>query len=326
MADVINIAGVSYCGQQANEVLIKPTFLTGQMEAYFDVMLSIKSRKQLALDDNLEDIIQASSGCGRDVTGEVITLTEKFIDVCDAKINLDQCVKGLRDSFMEEWARNGNAEFDITGTRIADYILEKVQAGMRTDLWRLVWFGNTALTGDQVLKICDGFWTRLIADAQTYTIANKYDIPTSLTTDSALTALKALHDNASSLLDNVPNGDKYFAVTRTIWDNYLATNEDACCGDRGIILTNEGTRTLYFRGIEVRKESEWDRAISAKNLSNPNRILYTTKTNLVVGTDAMADTNALEILYNPYDKTNQVDAEFKIGTQYKYAELVGIGY
>jgi hypothetical protein len=40
----------------------------------------------------------------------------------------------------------------------------------------------------------------------------------------------------------------------------------------------------------------------------------------------MADTNALEILYNPYDKTNQVDAEFKIGTQYKYAELVGLGY
>ena len=70
MADVINIGGVSYCGIQANEVLIKPAFLTPQMEAYFDVMLAIKSRKQLALDDNLEDIIQSSVGCGRDVTGE----------------------------------------------------------------------------------------------------------------------------------------------------------------------------------------------------------------------------------------------------------------
>jgi hypothetical protein len=325
MADVINIAGVSYCGIQANEVLIKPAFLTPQMEAYFDIMLSIKSRKQLALDDTLEDIIQASSGCGRDVTGEVITLTEKFIDVCDAKINLDQCVKGLRDSFMEMWARSGNAEFDITGTEIQDYILEKVQAGMRTDLWRLVWFGNTALAGDQVLGICDGFWTRLIADAQTYDIYS-YNLPTTLVADSAVDALRSMHDNASALLDNVPNTDKYFAVTRSVWNNYLATNEDACCGDRGIILTNEGTQTLFFRGIEVRKESEWDRAISAKNLSNPNRIVYTTKTNLVVGTDAMADTNSLEIIYNPFDKTNQVDAEFKIGTQYKYAELVSIAY
>lgn len=326
MADVINIAGVSYCGIQANEVLIKPAFLTPQMEAYFDVMLSIKSRKQLALDDTLEDIIQTSEGCGRDVTGEVITLTEKFIDVCDAKINLDQCVKGLRDSFMEEWARSGNAEFDITGTQIADYILEKVQAGMRTDLWRLVWFGNTALTGDQVLKICDGFWTRLIADAQTYVIENRVDIPTSLSSDSAIDALRALHDNASPLLDNVPNSDKYFAVTRTIWNNFRNYQEDLCCGDRGITMLVNGEERLTFRGIEVRKESEWDRAITAKNLSNPNRILYTTKTNLVVGTDAMADTNALEILYNPFEKTNQVDAEFKIGTQYKYAELVGIGY
>lgn len=326
MADVINITGVTYAGVQANEVLIKPAFLTPQMEAYFDVMLSIKSRKQLALDDNLEDIIQASSGCGRDVTGEVITLSEKFIDVCDAKVNLDQCAKGLRDSFMEEWARSGNAEFDITGTKIADYIVEKVQAGMRTDLWRLVWFGDTVgLAGDQVLGICDGFMKRLIARAQTYNIVS-YNLPTSLTTDSALTALKYLHDNASSLLDNIPNEQKYFAVTRSVWDNYLATNEDACCGDRGIIMTNEGTRTLYFRGIEVRKESEWDRAISAKNLSNPNRIVYTYNKNLVVGTDAMADTNSLEILYNPYAKTNQVDAEFKIGTQFKYDELTAIAY
>jgi hypothetical protein len=325
MADVININGVSYCGIQANEVLIKPAFLTPQMEAYFDVMLAIKSRKQLALDNTLEDIIQSSVGCGRDVTGEAITLSEKFIDVCDAKINLDQCVKGLRDSFMEEFARSGNAEFDITGTRIADYIIEKVQAGMKTDLWRLVWFGNTALAGDQVLGICDGFWKRLIASAQTYDMYS-YNLPTTLTTDSALDALRDLHDNCSDLLANMPEGDKYFAVTKSVYNNYLATNEDACCGDRGIIMLNGGVSQLFFRGIEVRKEGEWDRAIAAKGLSNPNRIVYTYNKNLVVGTDAMADTNSLEIIYNPYEKTNQIDAEFKIGTQYKYDELTAIAY
>lgn len=326
MADVINISGVSYCGQQADEVLIKPAFLTPQMESYFDIMLTVKSRKQMALDSNLEDIIQESIGCGRDVTGEAIALTEKFIDVCDAKINLDQCAKGLRDSFMEEWARSGNAEFDITGTQIASYILEKVQAGMKVDLWRLIWFGDSTLN-DQVLGICDGFWKRLIAAAQTYETGFVFtDLPTTLADDSAITALRYLHDNASDLLDNMPESEKYFAVTKSVWNNYLAYNEDQCCGDRGIIMLNNGTRQLFFRGIEVRKEGEWDRAISAKNLSNPNRIVYTYNKNLVVGTDSMADTNSLEILYNPFDKTNQIDAEFKIGTQYKYAELTAIAY
>lgn len=326
MADVINIAGVSYCGQQASEVLQKPAFLTPQMQAYFEILLGVKSRRQMALDNTLEDIVQESIGCGRDATGEAILLSEKFLDVCDAKINLDQCAKGLRDSFMEEWARSGNSEFDVTGTDIANYILEKVQAGLRTDLWRIVWFGDTTLN-DQVLQVCDGFWKRLIAAAQVYEDGFVFtDLPNTLADDSAITALRYLHDNASDLLDNIPDDQKYFAVTKSVWNNYRSYNEDLCCGDRGITMLNNGTPQLFFRGIEVRKESEWDRAIKAKNLSNPNRIVYTYNKNLVVGTDVMSDTTSLEILYNPYEKINQIDAEFKIGTQYKYPELTAIAY
>jgi hypothetical protein len=42
---------------------------------------------------------------------------------------------------------------------------------------------------------------------------------------------------------------------------------------------------------------------------------------LVIGTDAVSDTNTLDFYYVKQDKMNYIDAEFKMGTQYVYGEL-----
>lgn len=325
MPDVINPAGLTWCGQLADEVIIKPVFQTPEMERFFDIMVGVVSKRQMVLDEILENVLQESTGCGRDVTGQVIDLTEKFIEVCDAKINLDQCAKGLDATMFEEWRKSGNALFDLTSTRIADYIIEKVQQAMRLDLFKVVWFGDTTST-DQVLSICDGLWKRLINAAQTYDMISFPVGDGTLGDCAALDLMREMYDGASDLLDQIPENQKYFALTRSLYSNYLACREDACCGDRSWEMIEEGARALTFRGIPVYKVAEWDRIIAAKGLSNPHRAIYTYNKNLVVGTDNMADTNSLEILYNPYEKTNQVDAEFKIATNYKYDELTVIAY
>lgn len=320
MPDVINIAPVSYCGQQATEVLIKPAFLTPELQRLMQIMLNIKSRKQLALDSILEDILQDGTGCGRTPSGDVINLSEKFLDVCDIKANLDQCAKNLRDSFMEEWLRSGNAINDITGTRVEDYILEKVQDALRIDVFKVVWFGDTNST-DETLSTCTGFWPRLIQSANAYGITKAGSFNAVLTECEALTAFRDMWTDQSPLLKSRAKNDKYIAVTSSVWENYRTCLEEKCCGDRGVIRTEEGDERLFFRGVEVIEMTEWDRIIAAKNLSFPHRALLTFKDNLVLGTDALAATNTLEILYNPYQKTNQIDAEFKMGTQFIYDEL-----
>jgi hypothetical protein len=290
MPDVLNPEDLTWCGQQADEVLIKPVFQTPEMERFFDIMVGVISKRQMILDDILEDILQESTGCGRTPSGEVIDLSEKFIEVCDAKINLDQCAKTLDNSMFEEWRRKGNELFDITGTRIAEYILEKVQQAMRLDLFKLVWFGDTTST-DQVLSICDGLWKRLINSAQTYGIISFPVGDGTLADCAALDLMRQMYDGASDLLDQIPENQKYFALTRSLYSNYLACREDACCGDRSWEMIEEGQRALTFRGIPGYKVAEWDRIIAAKGLSNPHRAIYTYDKNLVVGTDNMADTN-----------------------------------
>ncbi len=314
MADVLNVSGVSWCGQQANEVLIKPTFLTPEITSMMQVMINIKSRKQLALDSILEDVLQDGTD-----------LSEKFIELCDVKINLDQCAKNLRDSFMEEWLQSGNAINDITGTKVEDYILDKVQNAARIDLFKVIWFGDTN-SADTTLSVCTGHWTRLIQSVNAYGINRAGSFNEVLGDCESLDIFRTIWKEQSDLLDSRPDNEKYLAVTRSVWENYQKCLEDKCCGDRGVFLTENGTPKLTFRGVEVRKITEWDRIIKAKNLAFPHRALYTFKDNLVLGTDSLAATNTLEILYNPYTKLNQIDAEFKMGTQFIYNELTVVAY
>lgn len=326
MADVIS-NDVSWCGQQATDVIIKPVFYNEDITRFVDVHGDIKSTKQLALDEILEDVVRPSSGCGRDVSGGPISIEEKYITLCDAKINLDQCAKNLKNTFMEEMLRTGNDIFDLTGTDLESYILKKVTEALGQDVPKIFWMGDTSLVGSfPTIGTCDGIWKRLI-NAGSYVVPKPYDFPDGpLGECEALDAFRALAEGASDLLDQLPENQKYFAVTRSVYENYMTCLEERCCGDRGTIRLEDGSTRLFFRGIEVIKMSSWDRWISSYSLQNPHRILYTWNKNLVLGTDMFSDTTSLDFYYVKQDKMNHIDAEFSIGTQFKYGDLTAIAY
>lgn len=325
MADVIS-NDVSWCGQQATEVMIKPVFYNEELTRFFEVLGDIKSTRQLALDEILEDIVRVSSGCGRDVSGGPIDISEKIITLCDMKVNLDQCAKNLKNTFMEEMLRTGNALYDLTGTDLENYILQKVTEALGQDVPKIAWMGDTALVGSfPTIGACDGIWKRLI-NAGSYEVAKPYDFGATLAECEALDALRAVYEGASDLLDQMPENQKFFAVTRSVYDNYRTCLEERCCGDRGTILLENGSSTFTFRGIPVIKMSSWDRWISNYSLLNPHRILYSWNKNLVIGTDMFSDTTQLDFYYVKQDKMNHIDAEFSMATQFKYGELTAIAY
>lgn len=326
MANIID-NNVTWCGQQATEVLLKPTFFNPGLTFTFDVLGDIKSTRQLALDDNIEDVVRTSSGCGRDVAGGPISIDPKVITLCDLKVNLDQCAKDLKNSFMEEMLRQGNDIFDLTGTDLENYILVKSQNALENDVPKIAWFGDTTLAGSYpTIGACDGVWKRLIAGVSEYDVERGYTFGDTLSDCEALDALRATYEGASDLLDSLPENQKHILVTRSVYNNYLTCLEERCCGDRGTILMEDGRTTLTFRGIPVIKMSQWDRWISNYGLGNPHRLMYTTKTNLVIGTDLFSDTNTLEFWYDRPVQLNHIDAEFSMGTQYKYGELTSIAY
>ena len=318
MADVLDI-NVSWAGQQANEVLIKPTFLTPELQNEFRIILDIKSKRQLALDTILSGVVRPSVGCGRDNAGDVVDITEKFIEVCDLKVNLDQCAKNLKNTFMEEFLRTGNEAQNLEGTIVENYIIEKVTNAVRLDVYDIAWFGDENSTND-TLASCIGIWARLIAGANAYDV-KRVAIASTLADCTALDTLRSMYEIAPDILDQMPEGDKYFALTRELYDNYLTCREDACCGDKSWDMVEMAARVLQFRGIPVYKKSRWSQVINANNMNSKHRAVYTYRENLVIGTDAISDTNTLDFFYDKRDKMNYIDAEFKMGTQYIYGDL-----
>lgn len=326
MADILHFDGVTWEGQLANEIFIKPAFTTPALESEVTVLLGLKSKRQMVLDTNLQDIVKASSGCGRTTSGDVIDITDKFIETCDAKINLEQCAKNLADTFMEEMLRTGNNLFDLTGTEIASYIEKKVLEALKIDLYNILWFGDTN-SGYSTLATCDGLWKKLIAGVSAYGIQRPYVFTSEVLADcQAITVMREMVEGASDLLDSIPEGDKYIKLTRELYDNYVTCREDACCGDRSWSMIEEGKRQMYFRGIPVYKASEWSNAITHYALSYKHRAIYATKSNLFLGTDAISDTTSFEMFYDKRDKLNYIDGEFKIGVNYAYDELVVLAY
>lgn len=326
MANILAFDDVAWCGQQANEVFIKPAFLVPELQSEMDVLISIKSKRQMVLDTNLRDIVRASEGCGRTTTGDVVDLTDKFLEVCDAKINLEQCAKNLRDTFMEEWLKSGNEIFDVSGTEVGAYIEKKVAEGLARDVYTIAWFGDTD-SANATLATCDGLWKKLIAGVSAYGVQREYVFTSdTITEGQSLVVMRAMVEGASDLLDQVAEGDKYIKLTRALYNDYLAVREDACCGDKSWDMLEQGKRQLYFRGIPVYKATEWSNAITHYSLSFPNRAIYTAKGNLFLGTDAVSDTNTFEMYYDKKDKLTYIDGEFKMGTQYAYDELTVLAY
>lgn len=325
MASVLPFPDVSYCGQQATEVMIKPTFTTQELLNFVRVLPNIKSKQQVILDNTLEDIIQTAAGCGWTPKGGPMNLTEKFIEVCKIKVNLDQCATDVEGMFMENWLKTGNDEADITATELGDYIIEKVVNALRIDVAKVAWFGDTS-SSDETLSVCDGLWTRLLDAVVPYGVTRAFNFGPTLSECEALEGLRAVYDAASDLLYGRPENEVYIAVTRSVFENYRACLEERCCGDRGTILLENGTSTLTFRGIPLRVMPEWDRIIRSKGLGNPHRILYTAKDNLIVGTDMWDDTATLDFWYSKDEDINKIKANFKIATLVLYEELSVIAY
>lgn len=332
MADVLNVSATTWCGKQAEEILIKPTFLVPELEELMDVRIGIKSKEQLLFDEILENILQLDTGCGRTPTGSVVNVSEKFIDLCFVKANLDQCVKNLRSKFTEMWRRGSGLDSNELEGKLLAYVQEKVQDAVRIDINKVAWFGNTLLSAtdpNRPLYVCDGFWTRFIASVNAYGITRAHTFGDTLDDCEAITAFRAMWTQRSAIFKSLMKRNKAefkLPVTSSVWENYQTCLEEKCCGDRGVIRMENGDERLFFRGVEVIEMPEWDRTIEDFSLSFPHRAALYHRPQLILGTDSLSEMNQLKIIYNPFNENNQIDAQFVMGTQFGYPELIIVAY
>lgn len=158
--------------------------LTGDSKSKVRLVPNVKSKVKLASLD-LSGILQASD-CSWSDSGTA-ALSQKTLEVCPIKINLEFCEHDFETNYLSEQLRAGSNIGQIPAS-FQDYILAQVAVNVSADLEKLFWQGDT---GASPADLCDGLLVQLEADSTVLTVGV---VSGGLTADNIIEEIGKVYD------------------------------------------------------------------------------------------------------------------------------------
>ena len=151
------VDNTTYTGEDALNFYSK-ILLEGETLKMFQLIPDVKSKVKIPRLD-LTGILQTSD-CTF-TAGGAATLSQKDLEVCPIKINLEFCTRDFEVNFLASQLRAGSTEAQMP-TVFQDYLLEQITKATNAELETLLWSGDTEASSPD---ICDGLLKQFTADA-----------------------------------------------------------------------------------------------------------------------------------------------------------------
>lgn len=298
------------------EVFLKPVFTAENIVDTYAVDPTVNRSKTITLANELSRIIQKKENCEFSPLGQ-IALTEKKIETAPCAVNLEQCATEFYETVFKRNLKRGTDIYDLSGTILEDVMVERVTTAMTNDIFELCWFGDTT-HADDFFKTFDGWFSLLEVGLPN---GNKVEISTTgdMVADEAVDLLRDIYKKSNPLRSVKPT-DKVFLVTDTVYCNLIETYENLGL-DSGLSRLADGG-ALSFRGVPVESQLNWDASIADQGLSDPHRIVYTKKENLLIGTDITRPGSDAKLFFDELTEKFYFKANFDLGVQYLFDEYV----
>ena len=143
--------------------------------------------------------------------------------------------------------------------------------------------------------------------------------------------LLAIYKGADVVLRNLPDNEKIFLVSDSVYQNYQEYLETMGTEKSHTVLV-EGVTMLSYRGIAL-SNLQWDEHLetdfphnTSENPGYPHRIIYTHIYNLVLGIDSMNQYNGMREWFNEDEEENRFRMKLVMGVQYVHNKLTAIAY
>ena len=356
--------GAGYIGTYASKILLEPMFHSDDIMRNYTIYPDVKYRQNIVMAPQLSSITAVNSGCGTTNTCDPagFTVVQKNIMVENVSVKQVQCWDEFKDQVIVESYKNGVNMPDLTGTQLAEVIINRVRNGISSDMVRNMWAG---MAGAPAVADCTyqsmgaGLWDAMSAATAFVggTSANLTPVTGALTLAAATASyatvgglisivdVQSLLDNAfntaPSALQQVPAAEKRMFVTPNVYNAWYSTlTAVAVAGsvDYGHSEAQAGKSRLYYRGIEIIPMYEWDVALTARTgadipapftqvgaattTQTTNGVIYTAASNLFIGTDVSNPENQLKMFYDEASDNMYVRAGFTMGFQFGWNSLV----
>lgn len=340
-----NLSTYTYPGILSIELIQKPKIDTPALTELFTVRQGIRAGEHLNLVQPLTRVLQKGTAACEPTYTQAGSITDRFITTGLFEINQSWCKKefqGLLANYNvlgdSNLVGNGLSGYELGG-KLRSVILDETTEQGRQDVWKVALFGNNSLGAgsENMFSTIDGLWTNYLDGFASYCIKpvtnalpNQHD--SILNANQARDTFRAMYKGASILLKQMfKSGKLKLFTTGSMWENYLDSLEDNCCVEGSWRLQQDGTKTLYYRGIEIVPIWIADQTLE-NDTDNPyydllrHFAILTTPANNIFGVESMADLNNLELCYDCRLKTTFIQGEMRFGTQYLQCDLTVIAY
>ena len=348
--------GATYQGTYASQILLEPMFRSDDIMRNYTIYPNVKYKQNLMLAPKLSGITALNTGCTATNTCDPagFYVNPKVITVSNVSVKQTQCWDEFKDQFIVESYKAGLNMPDLTGTQLADVIINRVRHGIQSDVVRNMWAGNTAAAvADCTYTWADGLWKLLSAGAAingtqmnevtaaTTAAASLITVGASIATSDAVSLLSNVFDTAPAELQQTPASEKKMFVTPNIYNAYygaLTAVSVAGAVDYGHSEAQSGVNyeTLRFRGVEIVAMYEWDTALTAltgadlpplftcatKGIQATQGCIYAAKSNLIIGSNVTDPDNQLKMFYDEVSDNMYIRSNFTMGYQYGWNSMV----
>lgn len=317
------------------------------------VKTGIKTTTQIILAGLMGKTGIADPGCTRPTSGAKSELTELFWTPGNVGDTWAMCQAEL-DQLFEPYINELNAyadKFDFSGSEEEKFVASKITESAAAAIHRHIWFGDKSVavatatdagvTGAALVKfynVIDGLWKQIFARVTSGALGY---VPIDENTQATAALQLELSAGRSKELFNAiwkkadprlrASKSSQFLVSGEIFNNYRTLIQDSTLAFNPT-YTMDGLEYLTWNGKPiVNMETIWDldlRGDFVKNtaensLYRPNRILFTTKENIPVGTLNDGDFNELKSWYNEDERVNKMAYGFTLDAKY-IANYLGV--
>lgn len=333
MAEVIQRdINLNFSADLMSTAILNPIFIDDDFRMFFRVDTEATNKKKVPFIDFKQNVLRVATGCKPEEV-ELIEVSERCFDVHEHSSRVPMCYDEFKNTLFLGGLNRGVAKADLTNTEIGMLLVQGYQVAVKKDLQNSAWFGRRSMStvaGYESLQVADGMWGFYIPELNTagdlqFTAANAALVGGA---GDATDLLRSVYNNQKNVLKALPIDQKYIAVSSDVYEAYLedleTVNGAGCCSE----TVENGRAMLTFRGIKVVQMLEWETTLSGLGINlavtPANFVLLTTNNNLWFGTDSNNPEQELDLFYDKYHKTNNIDSSFNIGFNYLHADFMSV--